>query len=114
ETFSSIFEPKKNDSKSRQNDVIYTLSSALNAMEGASSSSAPKNGRQRSQPEEGDLKSAVTQASSSNAEPHVMHLDEISPEQLASSIQEYAKTLRPFSPPPAPAPIKEKANNRSV
>lgn len=113
DTFSSIFEPKKNQSKSRQNDVIYTLSSALNAME-SSSSSTSKNVRQRPSEEEGDLRKAVTQASSSNSEPHVLHLDEVSPEQLASSIQEYAKTLRPFNPPPTPAPIKEKNSTRLV
>lgn len=53
------------------------------------------------------LRHAVTQASVSNAEPagRVIHLDEVSEEELHSSIAEFASRLTPFQPPPAPEPF---------
>lgn len=54
------------------------------------------------------LRHAVTQASVSNAEPaaaaRIIHLDEVSEEELHSSIAEFASRLTPFQPPPAPVP----------
>lgn len=52
------------------------------------------------------LRHAVTQASVSNAEPtaRLIHLDEVSEEELHSSIAEFASRLTPFQPPPAPEP----------
>lgn len=99
EAFASIFSQKKQQ-KSRQNDVIYTLSSAVDAIEGG----LPKT---QHATEANDLRAAVTQASSSNAEPDMSHLDGVPMQDLRVSIQEFAKRLRPFNPPPAPVPMGE-------
>lgn len=58
------------------------------------------------QNQQNSLRHAVTQASVSNAEPaaQVIHLDEVSEEELHSSIAEFASRLTPFQPPPAPEP----------
>ncbi|KAK2853341.1 hypothetical protein FQN49_005164 [Arthroderma sp. PD_2] len=96
--FSSIFSSKK-QSAARQKDVIYTLSSAVNAIE----QNLP--GQQQSSSEDLDLRNAITQASSTNAESDVTHLDGVPTQELRASIQEFAKRLRPFNPPPAPTPM---------
>ncbi|KAF3490756.1 DUF1713 domain-containing protein [Arthroderma uncinatum] len=96
-TFSSIFSSKK-QAAARQKDVIYTLSSAVNAIE----QNLP--GQTQASTEDLDLRNAITQASSTNAE-DVTHLDGVPTEELRASIQEFAKRLRPFNPPPAPVPM---------
>ena len=55
-------------------------------------------------PEEIDLRQAVTQASSSNAEQNTYHLD-IPAKTLHINLQELAKKFRPFMPPPVPIPM---------
>lgn len=99
ETFSTIFTSKK-QAKARQNDVIYTITSAVNVIESA----FPRN---QHPAEENDLRTAVTQASSSNAESEVTHLDGVPMQDLRLSVQEFAKRLRPFNPPPPPVPMDE-------
>jgi hypothetical protein len=100
DAFSAIFSSKK-QSKSRSNDVIYTISSAVNAIENA----LPDH-RIHPASEENDLRAVVTQASASNAE-SVTHLDGVPIQDLRVSIQEFAKSLRPFNPPPPPVPMDE-------
>src|SRR5436190_13567278 len=100
DAFSAIFSSKKQP-KSRSNDVIYTISSAVNAIE-----SALPNHRTHSAAEENDLRAVVTQESVSNAG-SVTHLDGVSIQDLRVSIQEFAKRLRPFNPPPPPVPMNE-------
>jgi hypothetical protein len=101
DAFSAIFSSKKL-SKSRSNDVIYTISSAVNAIE-----DALPNHRTHPASEENDLRAAVTQASVSNAESDVTHLDGVPIQDLRVSIQEFAKRLRPFNPPPPPVPMSD-------
>ncbi|EER27077.1 hypothetical protein CPC735_024130 [Coccidioides posadasii C735 delta SOWgp] len=99
EAFSTIFSAKK-QAKARQNDVIYTIASAVNVIENA----IP---RHQQSTEDSDLRAAVTQASASNAEPDVTHLDGVPMQDLRISVQEFAKRLRPFNPPPPPVPMDE-------
>lgn len=54
--------------------------------------------------EEVNLRAAVTQASSSNAEP-VKHLDGAHGQPLQLNMEELLKTFRPFVPPPPPGPM---------
>ncbi|MCJ1298852.1 hypothetical protein MMC08_001643 [Hypocenomyce scalaris] len=101
--FSSIFTPRK----PQPAEVIYTLSSAVQKLEGASRHPlAPPQSAQAQQmtQEEIDLRAAVTQASSSNAEP-VKHLDGAHGQPFHINIEELARNYRPFVPPPAPAPM---------
>ncbi|KAL1960450.1 hypothetical protein VTO42DRAFT_7749 [Malbranchea cinnamomea] len=98
EAFNAIFEPK-NQAKNRQQDVISTLSSAINAIESGFSKKT-----QRGSAGEKDLRAAITQASTSNAEPN---LDGMSAEELRAAIQDFAKNLQPFNPPPAPVPMQD-------
>lgn len=107
QAFSSIFSSKKPPA-SRQKDVIYTLSSAVSAIE----QSLP--GQQHPQSstssaEDTDLRAAITQASSSNAESDMTHLDGVPVQELRASIQDFAKRLRPFNPPPPPVPMDSSA-----
>ena len=98
QAFSSLFDPPKPASKPKAADVIYTLSSAVNALEQASAQ------QQGQTPEEVDLRTAVTQASSSNSEGSMQHLD-LPAKSLHINLQELAKRFRPFVPPPPPVPL---------
>ncbi len=98
--FSSIFN-RKPSPKHKMTDIMYTLSSAVDTLENASS--GHHNDPQQMTPEEIDLRQAVTQASSSNADQST-HLD-IPAKTLHISLQELAKNFRPFNPPPAPVPL---------
>ena len=98
QAFSSLFDPLKPSSKSKVADVIYTLSSAVDSLEQASSQ------QQGETPEEFDLRTAVTQASSPNAEDTIQHLD-IPARSLHINLQQLAKRFRPFMPPPPPVPL---------
>ncbi|EGE00698.1 hypothetical protein TESG_07992 [Trichophyton tonsurans CBS 112818] len=97
-TFSAIFSPKK-QAAARQKDVIYTLSSAVNAIE----QNLP--GQNQASAEDIDFRNAISQASSIHADSDVTHLDGVPTQELRASIQEFAKRLRPFNPPPAPTPM---------
>lgn len=101
ETFNAIFDSKKQAKKGRE-DVIYTLSSAVNWMENAIQHSQQYVGS-----EQDDLQHAVTQAPFSNAAAHIIHLDSLPAEELQASIEEFARRLRPFNPPPPPEPLDE-------
>ncbi|KAI1919564.1 hypothetical protein LOZ12_000398 [Ophidiomyces ophidiicola] len=99
ESFASIFSPKK-QAKSRHNDVIYTIASAVKVIESA----FPK---PQNSSEGNDLRAAVTQASTSNSDSEVTHLDGVPAQDLRLSVQEFAKRLRPFNPPPPPVAMDE-------
>jgi Mitochondrial domain of unknown function (DUF1713) len=71
--------------------VINTLTSAVQSME-------------HTYHGQDDLRHAVTQASASNAESRIIHLDDVSEEDLHTSIAEFARRLTPFNPPAAPEP----------
>jgi hypothetical protein len=101
EAFSSIFAPRKS-SKPQPTEVIYTLSSTLNGLESAVHQQQQQ--QQTSNSEE-DLRAAVTQASTSNAECGQTHLDGVPHQDIKLSIQDLAKRFRPFNPPPVPVPM---------
>lgn len=102
DAFSSIF--SKASSKPRNNNVVHTITSAAQSIEKAIQK---KGGQPAQSSEESELRAAVAQASSSNAESNVTHLDGVPTQDLRESIQEFAKRLRPFNPPPAPVPADE-------
>ena len=108
--FSSIFDAKA-PLKARTADVIYTLSSTVDALENATSKSQNLDAQQMSS-EEIDLRQAVTQASPSNSERPIHHLD-IPAKTLHLNLQELAKNFRPFVPPPAPVPLDARLKNPS-
>ncbi|OKL62031.1 hypothetical protein UA08_02252 [Talaromyces atroroseus] len=90
DAFNAIFESKSMSKKGRT-DVINTLASAVQSMEHAYHG-------------QDDLRHAVTHASVSNADPRIIHLDDVSEEELHTSIAEFARRLTPFNPPAAPKP----------
>ncbi|MCJ1450589.1 hypothetical protein MMC28_000922 [Mycoblastus sanguinarius] len=114
--FSSIFDAKPGP-KPKTADVIYTISSAVDTLESVASNTHNQSSQQMT-PEEFDLRTAVTQASPSNADPHTHNLD-IPAKTLHINLQELAKNFRPFVPPPAPVPMSsqdqapQKASNES-
>lgn len=100
--FSSIFDPKPLP-KHKTNDVIYTLSSAVDTLENAAASTRTQNSQSRSQ-EDVDLRAAVTQASPSNADPAPHNLD-LPAKTFHINLQELVKNFRPYMRPPPPIPM---------
>ena len=94
--FSNIFQPVPS-TRPQPSDIIYTISSAVDTLENQGSP------QQQALDEESDLRTAITQASSTNAEPK--HLDSKPLQAISVNIQELAKNFRPFVVPPAPVPI---------
>lgn len=98
--FSSVFEAKP-PSNSAQSDVIYTLASAVEHLEGS-----PSDQQQNEVPEEIDLQTAVTQASFSNGfnaqNPHNLDLPA---KTFHINLQDLSEKLRPYTPPPPPVPF---------
>lgn len=99
EAFSAIFTKKA--SKTGPEDVIYTLSSAVNSMEHAVHS------QQFAASEQDELRNALSQASSGNMESEVTHLDGVPMQELKISAEELVRRMRPFHPPPPPVPFDE-------
>ncbi|KAI9928943.1 hypothetical protein ASPWEDRAFT_150448 [Aspergillus wentii DTO 134E9] len=91
ETFDSIF--SKRSTKNEADDVIFTLSSAVDTMEGSA------------QNMEQDESNILTRGS--NFEMDGAHLDGINLGDLKISVDELTKRLRPFHPPPPPVPFDE-------
>lgn len=90
-TFSNIF-TLRNHQKPPYADVIYTISSAVDTIENATSHSNP----QQSQTEfleEADLHTAISSSS---------HGDPSRQQSLHINVEELAKRFRPFQPPPPP------------
>lgn len=100
--FSSIFDPKP-IAKNEPTDVIYTLSSAVDTLENATSSTQNQSSQQMTQ-EEFDLRAAVTQASPSNGDPSPHHLD-LPAKTFHINLQELVKNFRPYMRPPPPVPV---------
>lgn len=101
--FSSIFDPKPIQ-KHKPTSVIYTLSSAVDTLENAASSTRNQNSQQITQ-KEIDLRAAVTQASPSNADPSLYHLD-LPAKTFSINLQELVKNFRPYMRPPPPVPME--------
>ncbi|PGH00371.1 hypothetical protein AJ79_08223 [Helicocarpus griseus UAMH5409] len=101
DAFDAIFSLKK-PSKPRPNDVIYTLSSAVNNIE-----SVIPNNQSNSPVGNNNLRNAISQGSARNAESdQLISADDLPIEDLRISIQDFAKRLRPFNPPPPPVPME--------
>ena len=95
--FSSLFEAKP-PPKPTHTDVIYTLASAVDGLESPTLHQSPQD-----TPKEIDLRTAVTQASSSNAQS--THDLDIPAKSFVVNLQDLARNFRPYSPPPPPAPM---------
>lgn len=84
--FNSIFDKESKKQASNQ-DVIYTLSNAINGLEGQSQKSS-------------DLRWEIIQESPSNTD--VKHLDGV---PRARSLEDLVAQLKPFTLPPPPTPV---------
>ena len=85
-------------------DVIYTVSSTIHNIEELAAESQRNDGRR----EESDLRDAVTQSSTSNAELRsTEYLDGLQPQSRQINIQDLAKNFRPFNTPPPPVPMDQ-------
>jgi len=73
-------------------------------LESAQGSQQPQSQTQQTS-EAMQLRTAVTQASVSNAEPGTKHLDGAPGTELGMSLQQLTERFRPFMPPPAPVPM---------
>jgi hypothetical protein len=83
--FSTIFEPKSKQQKADQ-DVIFTLSNAINGLE--------------SQQKDSDMGWEIVQESAAPSD--VKHLDGV---PRTRSLEELVAQLKPFTTPPPPAPV---------
>ncbi|EER43755.1 DUF1713 domain-containing protein [Histoplasma capsulatum var. duboisii H88] len=101
DAFDAIFSSKKS-SKPRPNDVIYTLSSVVNSIEGVlpnTQSNHPVGNN--------NLGNAISQGSAKTVDSdHFSNPDDLPMDDLRISIQDFAKKLRPFNPPPPPVPME--------
>ena len=113
-TFSSIFTPRVVQNP-RPAEVIYTLSVAVDALEKTATqaeqepqillkTSSASLASQSEPLRQEIIRAAVTQASTSNAEP--TNLDGQSTQIIHVNIEDLARRLRPFWTPPAPVPIE--------
>ena len=100
--FSSIFDPKPLPNQ-KTTHVVYTLSSAVDTFENAASSIQSQTSQHMTQ-EELDLRTAVTHASLSNADPSPHHLD-LPAKTFHINLRELAKNFRPYMRPPSPIPM---------
>ena len=99
EAFSSLFEPPKSTSRSKAADIIYTLSSAIDTLDQAVAE------REDQTPEELDLRTAVSQASTSAKTDFTPQALTLPAKSLTINLQELARNFRPFVPPPPPVPL---------
>ncbi|MCJ1464417.1 hypothetical protein MMC07_003030 [Pseudocyphellaria aurata] len=89
--FSTIFNPRIQQ-RSQSADVIYTISSAVETIENATSHSYSHQS-QSATLEDADLHTAITSSS---------HADPSRQQSLHINVEELAKHFRPFEPPPPP------------
>ncbi|KAK7520559.1 mitochondrial 37S ribosomal protein mS38 [Phyllosticta citriasiana] len=87
-SFNAIFESRKPSNASKYGQTIYTLGNAVKSLEGASQES-----------EETELRAEILQ-NSAESDGVVHHLDG----QRQYSLNEALAQMRPFNPPPPPAP----------
>lgn len=98
--FSSLFAPKAYP-KNEPSQVMYTISSAVDALE--SSAASPPQQFQQMDSAENDLEATVSQNSLYNDDSvGSTSLDPTQPEVIHVNIQELVKNFRPFAPPPPP------------
>jgi hypothetical protein len=116
----AIFAPKKQSSRqsSGAQDVIYTIASAVQNLEGNIAQQQQNSQPQQSDPRRTDITTALTQHHNHQAnqsDPNqTQHLDgqppQISirtPKGVQLMIQEVARHFRPYNTPPAPVPMSD-------
>jgi hypothetical protein len=116
----SIFASKKQSSRqgSDAQDVIYTIASAVQKLEGNIAQQQQKSQSQQSHPRRTDITTALTQhhnQQASQSDPNqTQHLDgqppQINirtPKGVQLMIQEVARHFRPYNTPPAPVPMSD-------
>lgn len=105
-----IFQPKPKRVRPSQQDVIYTLSSAIETL---SDQLTNKKGEQK----EHAMK-ALVEAANNAIEPNEPHHLDGAPQSVGSSspsvriaLQEMARRFRPYNVPPAPVPLADPESN---
>lgn len=95
EAFDSIFSSKKSP-KQAQQDVMYTLSSAVESMETAAHEQADQEGSLHQFDSEGN------------------QFDTMNMPDVKVSVEEMARQFLPFHPPPAPVPVDESKDTQGA
>ncbi|OJJ51711.1 hypothetical protein ASPZODRAFT_127833 [Penicilliopsis zonata CBS 506.65] len=103
EAFNAIFSARK-PARAETDEVIFTLSSAVNTMENAATVHHPMGEQEELGPHTVNRVDAET-----GAVEGMMNMEE-----MKMSIEEYARRLRPFHPPPAPVPMDEAASAKRL
>jgi hypothetical protein len=116
----AIFAPKKQTLREGQGpqDVIYTIASAVQSLEGNIAQQQQNSQSQQSEPRRTDINTALTQHHSQHAKQsnpnQTQHLDgqppQINirtPKGIQLMIQEVARHFRPYNTPPAPVPLSD-------
>lgn len=106
QAFNAIFSPKQS-SRSEPGDVIDTLSAAVDSMESATHGGV---GEQHEDVLSNILNGNATGLSTSFGGPDTdatAHVGGLNMGDLRVSLEDYARRLRPFQPPPAPTPLNE-------
>jgi hypothetical protein len=113
----AIFAPKKQSSRqgSGSEDVIYTIASAVQSLEGNIAQQQQNSQSQQPGPRRTDITTALTQHYNQQSNPNqTQHLDgqppQINirtPKGVQLMIQEVARHFRPYNTPPAPVPISD-------
>jgi hypothetical protein len=111
----AIFAPKKQSSRQSPGpqDVIYTIASALQSLEGDITQQQQNSHPQKSEPRRTDITTVLAQHQNNQADPNqTQHLDgpppQINirtPKGVQLMIQEVARHFRPYNTPPAPVPM---------
>lgn len=121
EAVNSIFAPTKRSSgKPGSSEVMYTLASALQSLEGNINQQQqnPQDNTQQQTPERTDITVALTQHHNQQSNPtdqnQPQHLDGQPsqtnmrvPSGVQLMIQEVARRFRPYNTPPAPVPMSD-------
>ena len=115
----AIFAPKKQSSRqnSGPQDVIYTIASAVQSLEGNITQQQQNSQAQKSEPRRTDINAALAQHHNNDnqSDPNqTQHLDgqpsQINirtPKGVQLMIQEVARHFRPYNTPPAPVPVSD-------
>ena len=126
DAFNALFDSKtKNPKKTRTNEVIYTLSSAVQNLDehiAQQQRQGPPKGASPAQ-QRSDIISALTRHNqhAPQNQNNVKHLDSPQTQQFPQgkspqvniAIQEIARRFRPFNTPPVPVPMSEQEINAS-
>ena len=106
EDFSTLFDPAKTGPKPKIEDVIETLSFAVESLDESVAQQEGQNAAEQSLPHEDP---SIIESTSSH---EIVH----SSKPLHINLQDLAKSFRPFVPPPPPVPLAtlQKAQEREV